>query len=251
MAGDELQQVAPVHADVGEGAGRSAQGGVDAPVVVLRAGQPVLQVGAVQQPHRAGRAVGDPGPGLPHRGVEAVDERDGGHHARGGGQRGELGGVGRVGGQRLLADHVHPGGEGCPHEAGVGGVGGADVDDVDLVEQLLQRAGPRGAQPLGGGPGGLRGRGEDGGELGAAAGDRAGVDGGHEATADDAGADPVGHGCLLSVRGRAGTRRPGPGRRGGGVVRGQPAAASRWRSARRAAWRSGSGTGAASSSLRV
>ena len=53
LAGDELGEVAPVRADVGEGARRAAEVGVDAPVVVLRAQQPVLQVGPVDQVHGA------------------------------------------------------------------------------------------------------------------------------------------------------------------------------------------------------
>src|SRR5690606_23422103 len=44
VAGDELEQVAPVGADVAEGAQRPALVGVDAPVVVLGPQQPVLEV---------------------------------------------------------------------------------------------------------------------------------------------------------------------------------------------------------------
>ena len=49
--------------------------GVDAPVVVVGAEQPVLQVGAVDAEHASGRAVAEAGPRLAHHRVEPVDER--------------------------------------------------------------------------------------------------------------------------------------------------------------------------------
>ena len=82
VAGDELGQVAPVRADVGEGARRAAELLVDAPVVVLRTQQPVLQVAAVDQPQRAGRAGAHALARLAHGRVVAVDERDGRDPAR-------------------------------------------------------------------------------------------------------------------------------------------------------------------------
>ena len=54
MAGDELGEVAPVRADVGERARGAAELVVDAPVVVVRAEEPVLKVRAVQQVQRTG-----------------------------------------------------------------------------------------------------------------------------------------------------------------------------------------------------
>ena len=55
---------------------------VDAPVVVARAQQPVLEVAAVDQADRAGDAGADALARLAHRGVVAVDERHGGRRAR-------------------------------------------------------------------------------------------------------------------------------------------------------------------------
>ena len=77
VAGDELDEVAPVRADVGEGARRAAEVGVDPPVVVVGRGEPVLQVAAVDQADRAERAGADAGARLADDRVEAVDERDG------------------------------------------------------------------------------------------------------------------------------------------------------------------------------
>ena len=82
LSGHELDQVAPVGPDVGEGARGAAQSGVDAPVVVVGAEQPVLQVAAVDQ-SEVPRAVGaNPGPGLADGRVVAVDEGDGGRPRR-------------------------------------------------------------------------------------------------------------------------------------------------------------------------
>ena len=49
VAGDELGQVAPVRSDVGERARGAAEALVDAPVRVVGAQQPVLEIGAVDQ----------------------------------------------------------------------------------------------------------------------------------------------------------------------------------------------------------
>ena len=56
MAGDELGEVAPVRADVGERARRAAELLVHAPVGVVGAQEPVLEVGAVDEADRAGLA---------------------------------------------------------------------------------------------------------------------------------------------------------------------------------------------------
>ena len=52
LAGDELDEVAPVRADVGERARRAALRRVDPPVVVVGRGEPVLQVAAVDEADR-------------------------------------------------------------------------------------------------------------------------------------------------------------------------------------------------------
>ena len=75
LAGDELDQVAPVRADVGERPRGAAELGLDAPVVVGRREQPVLEVAAVQQPQLAERAGAGARAGLAHGRVVAVDER--------------------------------------------------------------------------------------------------------------------------------------------------------------------------------
>jgi hypothetical protein len=133
VAGHELGQIAPVRADVRERPRSAAEIGLDAPVVVLRAQQPVLQVGAVDQADRAALPGAHALARLAHRGVVAVDERDGGDLARIGGRvrdglRGE-----RVHRDRLLEDHVLAGGQGGFGERHVQMIGRADVDDIDVV----------------------------------------------------------------------------------------------------------------------
>ena len=71
-----------MRADVGEGPRRAAEALVDAPVVVLGAKQPVLEVGPVQQVQGSGLAGPHTLARLSHRGVEAVDEGHGGLAAR-------------------------------------------------------------------------------------------------------------------------------------------------------------------------
>ena len=53
VTGHELDQIAPVRADVGEGTGWPSEGRVDTPIVILLRRQPVLQIGAVDEPQRA------------------------------------------------------------------------------------------------------------------------------------------------------------------------------------------------------
>ena len=148
VAGHELDEVAPVRADVGEGSGGAGQLGIDAPVVVLVGRQPVLQVAAVGEAHGEG-TVGDSGPRLADHRVEAVDERHRGDRARPVGGSHQRGRRRRVGGQRLLAHHVLPGLEGGQGQRTMQVVGGADVDDVDVGggRQLLGSEPPLRAQP--------------------------------------------------------------------------------------------------------
>ena len=140
MAGDELGEIAPVRADVGEGARRSAGLLVDAPVVVVLVEEPVLQVGAVHQAQRTGGAGAHPLPGLPDSRVVAVDERHRVRPARLERRRREAPGSVRVERERLLADHVLAGLERALGELDVEVVGSADVDDVDIVglDELLR-----------------------------------------------------------------------------------------------------------------
>ncbi len=106
VAGDELGEVAPVRPDVGERARRAAELGVDAPVVVVGAKQPVLEVGAVDEVDGAALAARDALARLAHGRVVAVGERDGGADRLAGGQLAEPLGVGDRGRERLLADDV-------------------------------------------------------------------------------------------------------------------------------------------------
>jgi hypothetical protein len=188
VAGHELDEVAPVRADVGEGPRRTGQRRVDAPVVVVLGGQPVLQVAAVDQAQRPDPAGGHPGPGLAHERVEAVDERHGGHDAGGLGRGLQLAGGGAVDGQRLLAHDVLAGGQRRPRQRRVQVVGRADVDHVDVVghrQRIGVVARPLGAQPLGGGLGAGTGRGGDRHEPGARPAGGVGVDRADEAGAGD------------------------------------------------------------------
>ena len=141
LAGDELDEIAPVGADVGEGPGGAAQSGVDPPVVVVRREQPVLQVPAVHERDGAGGPVGDPGARLPHRRVVPIDERHRQHAAAVACGRRELAGTLLVESDRLLADDVLAGTQGGERVGDVQVVGSADVDDVDRIggDQVLGR----------------------------------------------------------------------------------------------------------------
>ncbi len=81
VAGHEFDQVAPVRADVGEGTGWPSEGRVDAPIVVLLRRQPVLQIGAVDEPQRAETGC-YPRADLANQRVEAVHEGHRGDDAR-------------------------------------------------------------------------------------------------------------------------------------------------------------------------
>ena len=183
VAGDELDEVAPVRADVRERPRGAAEVGVDAPVVVVGRGEPVLQVAPVDQPDGTERPGADAGARLADDGMEAVDERDGGDatgRARCGDQ---LAGLRRAHRQRLLADDVLAVGERERGEVRVEMVRRADVEHVDVVggRQLLgRRVGLLGAEPGRGLARALGGRGDDAGERGAGEQRRPGVDGADE-----------------------------------------------------------------------
>ena len=148
LAGDELGQVAPVRADVGERARGAARRGVDAPVAVLGIEQPVLQIGAVDEAHRPGVAAAHALARLADRGIEAIDER---HRRDDVGRRGLAGqrlGARAVGGQGLLADDVAARGQRRRGQRAMQVVRRADVDDVDVagLDHLLGARGPLGPQ---------------------------------------------------------------------------------------------------------
>jgi hypothetical protein len=140
MPGDELGEVAPVRADVGERARRAAEVRVHPPVVVLRPGQPVLQVAAVHEADRAGAPAAHTLARLAHHRVVAVHE---GHERTAVGLAGQLGqprGPGEVERQRLLADDMLAGQQRGLGEREVEVVGRAHVHDID-VGRLDQRLG--------------------------------------------------------------------------------------------------------------
>ncbi len=154
MAGNELGEVTPVRADVGERARGAAQLLVHAPVGVVGAQKPVLEVRAVQQAKRTGLPARDALARLAHRRVVAVDERHGRLPSR---LRRDVDEPLRSGGverERLLADHVLPRCQRSLGERQVKVVRRADVDDVDvrIADQLFGRC----EVPLGAELGGRR-----------------------------------------------------------------------------------------------
>src|SRR5262245_59376235 len=106
--------------------------GIDAPVVVVLGGEPVLQVATVDQADGADGTRGDARPRLAHQRIEAVCEGDDGHDPGGVGGPDQVGRLVAVDGQGLLADDVLAGGQGRLGERRVQVVGRADVADVDL-----------------------------------------------------------------------------------------------------------------------
>ena len=158
MAGDELGQVAPVRADICERARGAAEPLVHTPVVVVRAQEPVLQIAAVQQAHRAGLPARDALARLAHRRVVPVDERNRRLESRVGRGVDEPLRARGVERQRLLADHVFACGQRSLGEREVKMVRRADVDDVDVrvAHHLLGRVeSPIRAERLGRGLGGF------------------------------------------------------------------------------------------------
>ena len=158
--------------------------------------QPVLQVGAVDEPDGPRRAGAHAVAGLAHRGVVAVDERDRGRGARRGGRLDQPRAPAASVRQRLLADDVLAGGQRGLGERLVEVVGGADVHHVDvgaLDQRLRGLEGALGAER----PCGLLGAGRRGGgdaddaRPGQACG--AGVDGADEAGAGDRDSEWCGH----------------------------------------------------------
>ena len=142
---------------------------VHPPVCVVRAQEPVLEIGAVQQVERPGPPAADALARL--RTVGSTGRRTARWPA--GRCRPRLGQPLRSGGvdrQRLLADHVLPRRQGCLGERQVEVVRRADVDDVDVqvLDQLFGRVeGPPRPELLGRGGRGLPRRGGHSYELGA------------------------------------------------------------------------------------
>jgi hypothetical protein len=121
---------------------------LDAPVVVTGLGQPVLEVGAVEQAKRAGAAVPEALPCLSHHRVVAVDEGNGVAEA---GRRRQVHQVPRarvIERQGLLADHVLAGFERGACKRHVQVVRSADVDDVHIGRLDERLGGVEGALPV-------------------------------------------------------------------------------------------------------
>ena len=126
VAGDELEQVAPVRADLG-GRGEGPPSVASMPPVVIRGAGAASPAGT-----RRARWRGAPASPAASRarssrdhGKEAVDERHRGDPFAGRAHQGHR--LGAPGGERLLADHVHASGERGGGRGGVRRVGRADV----------------------------------------------------------------------------------------------------------------------------
>ena len=114
LAADELDEVEPVRADVGDGTEVALAGGVEPPVPVGVEQQPVLQVVAADQPRLADRAGADEGGGVLVVRVVAEVEAHGVDDAGVAGAGDEVAGLGAVDAERLLADDVFAGGRSPP-----------------------------------------------------------------------------------------------------------------------------------------
>ena len=148
LAGDEADEVHPMGADVADRPQRAAFVGVEPPVPVGGARQPVLMVVAGDQfclpqvGHRLGVLV---------QRIKADVVADGGDFAAGFGEGDHLGGLGGGHGERLFTDHMAACGEDLLHLGVVKGVGGGDVDDLHggVGQQVIERGvGARDAQCL-------------------------------------------------------------------------------------------------------
>ena len=118
-------------ADIGEGPRWAAACGVDAPVLVAGAEQPVLQISGVNGQQSPGLTLAEPGAGFPHHRVVAVDERNGPKQTSlgGAGQHGTR--SSRIRGQGLLTDDVRSRIQRLQGLCGVDIVGSADVDRIE------------------------------------------------------------------------------------------------------------------------
>ena len=158
LTGHEAGQVDPVRADVGHRPQRALAFGVESPVPVGLEQQPVLQVVPADQPRCADRPGGHLGGGVLVLGVVAQVEADGVDDAGGLRPFHQVGRLGGVDAERLLADH---GQAGVDDGAGLGGVDVVRAGDVHRLqaghgEQLVERVERRRQQRVGLGPGARR-----------------------------------------------------------------------------------------------
>ena len=187
LAADELHEVEPVRADVGDGPQGALPAGVEAPVPVSVEEQPVLQVLAADQAGLTDLAGPHEGRGVLVVRVEAGVEAHGVDDPGGGGQGDQLGGLGGVDAERLLADDVLAGGNRRPGLGGVDVVGAGDVHGIEVGdgEQLVERVEGLGQQRVGLAAGAFRGGPDHPDDLDTDAAQRLGVHGSHPSGPDD------------------------------------------------------------------
>ena len=187
-AGDELDEVEPVGADVGDSAQFAAFAAEDAPVVVGWVEEPVLHVAAGDGVDAAQRAAPDHGPDFPIERVEAHVVVDAGGQPALARQLDERAGFGRGHRERLFAVDVFAGLESLACLLEVMAIGGGDVDGLDFAvgQQLGKTAVGFGDAQVGGGTAGFLGGGaEDAGHVDTQAAQAFGVGGAHETGSDD------------------------------------------------------------------
>ena len=152
QAGDVLHEVAPMRSDIADGGARASLVDLEAPRVVGRVEQPVLQVGAVDEVQRPQLAGRDERTRVLNERIAAIVERDGMDDA------GTLGGLkqrarlGRRGGQRLVRDDVLAALERRHDDRRVQVVRCGVVHHVHVGigdERLVAAVGPRDAEHLG------------------------------------------------------------------------------------------------------
>ena len=166
--GHESAEVEPVRADVGHRPEPSRFLGLETPVPVGVAQQPVLVIGAGDEARLTDITIGHHRHCLVIGWIEPNVEADRVHQPGIGGTSHEIGCVLRGDRERFLTDNVFAGGKGCACLFGVGVIGAGDVDDVDrrigshLLDAVVH---PADADGIGLGPGALRRRADHTGHL--------------------------------------------------------------------------------------
>ena len=159
LSGDELDQVEPVAAEVGDDVGVPGDLGVQPPGIVRLEKEPVLEEVADEGPDISQVAAPGPGRRFLHDGIVAIAEVDRRQSAVLRGQRQEFGRFARVEGQRLFGQEILSGPDGLGVDVEVDVVRGAVVHDLDLGigdEGVGVAVDPPDAEPVGRGAGQLR-----------------------------------------------------------------------------------------------
>jgi hypothetical protein len=155
LAGDPLNEIEPVRADVGDGAEFATEFGFEAPVPVGGIGEPVLQKAAVDEADLADGTGVDERFGLNAKRIVAKIVRDAVDTIGFFGKGDELSGFARVHGQRLFAHDVFAGADQRGGLAEMDVVGRANVDGGDFgVGRDFFDAGVGAFEPEGFGGGG-------------------------------------------------------------------------------------------------